>query len=212
MAEPSAVATRRALGRRRARRPALARRPRRAGRRDRPAPHHRRSVRRRAPQRLDHEHRCRRVRRSRGHLVAGVDPPPRPARRQPRPRERRPGAAVTSALPVPVDVADVTADWLSGVLGIDIGATEVLDVHSGTTGRVRLALTYGGGVDGECPPSVFVKLPPFKEKQRRFVAGTGLRTAPARLYRGGAAAGPMRGPPPAYAALRGGDGDILVLG
>jgi hypothetical protein len=61
---------------------------------------------------------------------------------------------------LPVDVDDVTPEWLSQVLGLDIVATEVLDRHSGTTGRARLALTYGGGDDGgdqnkERPPGFF---------------------------------------------------------
>ncbi len=67
---------------------------------------------------------------------------------------------------IPVAVDDVTPEWLSQVLGLDVVATDVLDQHSGTTGRARLALTYGSGGDGECPPSLFVKLPPFDERQR----------------------------------------------
>ena len=46
---------------------------------------------------------------------------------------------------IPVAVDDVTPEWLSQVLGLDVVATAVLDQHSGTTGRARLALTYGSG-------------------------------------------------------------------
>jgi thiamine kinase-like enzyme len=112
---------------------------------------------------------------------------------------------------VPVDVDDVTPEWLSQVLGLDVVATEVLDQHSGTTGRARLALTYGGGIDGECPPSLFVKLPPFNEKQRRFVAQTGLGIAEARFYRDAAASVPMRVPVVLHAALDDGDGYVMLL-
>lgn len=111
---------------------------------------------------------------------------------------------------IPVEVDDVTPEWLSEVLGLDVVATEVLDRHSGTTGRARLALTYGSGVDGECPPSLFVKLPPFDEKQRRFVAQTGLGSAEARFYRDVAAEVPMRVPAVLYAALDD-DGYVMLL-
>jgi thiamine kinase-like enzyme len=111
---------------------------------------------------------------------------------------------------IPVAVDDVTPDWLSRVLGLDVVATEVLDQHSGTTGRARLALTYGNGVDGECPATLFVKLPPFDEKQRRFVAQTGLGTAEARFYRDVATAVPVRVPGVLYAELDD-DGYVMLL-
>jgi thiamine kinase-like enzyme len=111
---------------------------------------------------------------------------------------------------IPVAVADVTPEWLSRVLGLDVVATEVLDQHSGTTGRARLSLTYGSGVDGECPASLFVKLPPFNERQRRFVAQTGLGTAEARFYRDVAADVPMRVPGVLYAELDD-DGYVMLL-
>jgi thiamine kinase-like enzyme len=118
---------------------------------------------------------------------------------------------VTPSLAIPVDVDDVTPAWFSQVLGLDVVATEVLDRHSGTTGRARLALTYGSGVDRERPPSVFVKLPPFDEKQRRFVAQTGLGTAEARFYRDVAADVPVRVPAVLYAALDDDGGYVMLL-
>jgi hypothetical protein len=117
---------------------------------------------------------------------------------------------VKPALAIPVDVDDVTPEWLSEVLGLDVVATDVLDRHSGTTGRARLGLTYGGGVDGDCPASVFVKLPPFDEKQRKFVAQTGLGTAEARFYRDVAAEVPMRVPAVLHTALDD-DGRYVML-
>jgi thiamine kinase-like enzyme len=111
---------------------------------------------------------------------------------------------------LPVAVDDVTPAWLSDVLGLDVVATEVLDQHSGTTGRARLALTYGSGGDGECPPSLFVKLPPFNEKQRHFVTLAGLGTAEAHFYRDVAVDVPMRVPGVLYAELDD-DGDYVML-
>ncbi|HEX4493933.1 MAG TPA: phosphotransferase [Acidimicrobiia bacterium] len=95
---------------------------------------------------------------------------------------------------IPVDVADVTPEWISAVTQFDVVAVDVLDAHSGTTGRARLALTYGGGEDEFLPASVFVKLPPFDERQREFVARTGLGTAEARFYRDLAESVPVRIP------------------
>ena len=112
---------------------------------------------------------------------------------------------------IPVDVADVTPAWLSEVLGLDVVATEVLDAHSGTTGRARLALTYGSGSDGQCPPTLFVKLPPFDEKQRHFVSLAGLGTAEARFYRDVAAGVPMRVPAVLHADLDDDGGYVMLL-
>lgn len=69
---------------------------------------------------------------------------------------------------------------------------DVLDAHSGTTGRARLGLRYAGGVEG--PPSVFLKLAPFDERQRSFVDLVGLGIAEARFYRDVAPTVPVRVP------------------
>jgi hypothetical protein len=87
-----------------------------------------------------------------------------------------------SITPLPVDVDDVTPAWLSAALDAPVTAVEVVARHSGTTGRTRLALTYGDDAEGR-PPSVFVKLAPFDERQRRFVDAVGLGVAEARFYR-----------------------------
>ena len=99
----------------------------------------------------------------------------------------------------------VTATWLTESLqpslpGIEVVATEILDQHSGTTGRMRLRLHLGAGVDG--PESVFIKLPPFEETQRRMVAATDMGRREARFYAGPAAEVDLR-VPRAYAALAG---------
>ena len=66
----------------------------------------------------------------------------------------------------------------------------MLDRHSGTTGRAHVALTGHPCV----PPTVFVKLAPFDEKQRRFVNRQGMGVAEARLYRDLAPEIPVRDP------------------
>jgi hypothetical protein len=99
-----------------------------------------------------------------------------------------------SASSIPLEVGDATPEWLSEVLGRSVGGVEVLDAHSGTTGRARLGLRYAGDDDDEGPPSVFLKLAPFDERQRSFVDLVGLGTAEARFYRDVAMEVPVRSP------------------
>ncbi len=91
---------------------------------------------------------------------------------------------------LPLDVADLTAEWFSSALGLDVASVAVLDQSSGTTGRAHVALTGGPGV----PPTAFVKLAPFDEQQRRFVTSVGMGVAEARFYRDLASEIPMRIP------------------
>ena len=60
---------------------------------------------------------------------------------------------------IPLDVEDITPAWLSEALDADVVSVEVVDRHSGTTGRARIAATYAGGTS--LPESLFVKLAPF---------------------------------------------------
>ncbi|MBM3670982.1 MAG: hypothetical protein FJW86_02165 [Actinobacteria bacterium] len=82
---------------------------------------------------------------------------------------------------IPVEVDEVTPAWLGAVLDAEVRGVEVLDQHSGTTGRARVGITYAR--ETHLPPSVFVKLAPFDERQRAFVAAGGLGIAEARFYR-----------------------------
>ena len=60
-------------------------------------------------------------------------------------------------------------------------SAEVVDAHSGTTGRVKLRLGYGGD-RGDLPETVFCKLAPFDERQREFLRRIGIGTMEARFY------------------------------
>jgi len=99
-------------------------------------------------------------------------------------------------VPISVEVGDITAPWLGSVLGGRIDAIELLDTHSGTTGRVRVGLLHD---DRRLPPSVFVKLAPFASEQRAFVAQTGMGVGEARFYAEIAADVPVRHPRTWYA-------------
>lgn len=95
-------------------------------------------------------------------------------------------AGVPADRPIPVEVADLTPDWLTAALGSHgrgarVVGVEVLDAHSGTTGRARLGLTYRGD-PGPLPPSVFCKLAPFDPGQRRLLEQFGIGAVEARFY------------------------------
>jgi hypothetical protein len=105
---------------------------------------------------------------------------------------------------LPLDVADLTAEWFGTVLERDITGVELLDRSTGTTGRARVALTGEPGV----PATVFVKLAPFDEMQREFVTSVGMGVAEARFYRDLAPEIPVRIPRVWFADT---DGDRYVM-
>ena len=108
---------------------------------------------------------------------------------------------------LPVDVEELTPAWFSSVLGHDVTSVEVLERSSGTTGRARVALTG----DAALPATVFVKLPPFDERQRKFVTSVGMGVAEARFYRDLAGEVPVRVPRTWFADTDEGDGYVMLL-
>jgi len=79
---------------------------------------------------------------------------------------------------IPSRVEELTAVWFSEVLDADISAVEVLDAHSGTTGRARVRVT----TQASLPETLFVKIQPFLPEQREFVRMVGMGVSEARLY------------------------------
>ena len=71
---------------------------------------------------------------------------------------------------IPARVEDLTPEWFSEILDSPVGGVEILDAHSGTTGRARVRLTASSDV----PDTLFVKLQPFVEQQRKFLRQIGL--------------------------------------
>jgi hypothetical protein len=61
---------------------------------------------------------------------------------------------------IPFRTEVLTPDWFGEVLGSPVTGVEVLDAHSGTTGRARVRLTGAS----DLPATVFVKLQPFTEE------------------------------------------------
>jgi aminoglycoside phosphotransferase (APT) family kinase protein len=98
---------------------------------------------------------------------------------------------------IPTEVEDIDAGWFEEILGAHIRAIDVLEAHSGTTGRARVALNHD---EPGLPHSVFVKLAPFDEARRVFVDQEGMGIAEARFYTEIASDVPVRVPRPWYAA------------
>ena len=82
---------------------------------------------------------------------------------------------------------------------------ELLDAHSGTTGRARIGLAG----HPELPPTVFVKLQPFSPEQRRFLRG-GWCPKP-RLYESVGTELPVRIPRVWHAACDAADGSFVMV-
>lgn len=114
---------------------------------------------------------------------------------------------------IPIEVEDITAAWLEGVLrphapGLKIETIQIAEAHSGTTGRARVLLTHN---DACLPRSVFVKLAPFDVGQRAFVDQIGMGVAEARFYAEIAAQVPVRHPRSWYAARDDAGRYVMVL-
>ena len=115
---------------------------------------------------------------------------------------------------LPIEVSDLTPETMTTLMratdpAVTVSGVEVLDAHSGTTGRARLALTYD--VPTALAPTVFVKLEPFVAEQRTFVRAGGIGRNEAHLYRDLAAELPMRIPHIWCAAVSDDGGYVTVM-
>jgi hypothetical protein len=108
---------------------------------------------------------------------------------------------------IPDAVEELEPDWFSEVLGMPVSGVDVLDAHSGTTGRARVGLTGAP----ELPDSVFVKLQPFSLEQRGFLRKVGLGVAEARLYGAVGDQLPVRIPHVWHAACDAADGSFVMV-
>lgn len=99
---------------------------------------------------------------------------------------------------IPTTVREITGDWLTHVLDTPVTAVQVLDAHSGTTGRAILEVDYAEKL--EFPHRLFVKLPPSDEMQRAFVTSTGMGRRESLFYQQLSGEVPLRVPHCYYAA------------
>jgi len=93
---------------------------------------------------------------------------------------------------LPATPEAITAGWLARVLDVPVESVEVLERHSGTTGRALLRVVWGGGV--QRPGRLFAKLPPPDAVQARMVSSTDMGRREARFYAGLAPGAPVRVP------------------
>jgi hypothetical protein len=112
---------------------------------------------------------------------------------------------------IPTELADLNAEWLGTRFGAAVEAVQVLDSHSGTTGRARLGVTWAPRAGQGLPASVFVKFAPFDAEQRGFVAANQMGVREARLYRELALELPVRVPLPWHTAFDAEGRYVMVL-
>jgi aminoglycoside phosphotransferase (APT) family kinase protein len=107
---------------------------------------------------------------------------------------------------IPSSPDELTAKWLGEALETDVSSVEVIDAHSGTTGRAKIRVK---GAD--LPETLFVKLQPFTEDQRALQEMIRLGTAEAKLY---AAVGdelPVRVPKVWHSSFDDADGSFIMV-
>ena len=95
-------------------------------------------------------------------------------------------------------MSDLTPEWLSGVLGVDVAHVKVIDHASATNQRVRIALTYASTETG--PPSLFVKLASPDPVHREMIGAASMGEREARFYSDVAPTLDLRVPRSYYAA------------
>ena len=79
---------------------------------------------------------------------------------------------------IPSSSDELTPAWFSEVLDADIGGVDVVDAHSGTTGRALVRLS----TSADLPETLFVKLQPVGSEQQDLVRQMGMGVAEARFY------------------------------
>lgn len=102
---------------------------------------------------------------------------------------------------IPDSVEAITPEWLSQAVstrypGSIAESVEIVDAHSGTTGRVQLRVCWNPKSDA--PPALFGKLAPTDPIQRQMVAFTDMGRREARFYAEVAAEVPVRVPGPIW--------------
>lgn len=108
---------------------------------------------------------------------------------------------------IPSSTEELTASWFSEILDETVTGVEILDAHSGATGRALVRLEGSSSV----PDTLFVKLQPFAEEQRKFLRQIGLGVAEARLYRALGTELPVRVPRVWHADFDAAEGEFVMV-
>jgi aminoglycoside phosphotransferase (APT) family kinase protein len=104
---------------------------------------------------------------------------------------------------IPDSIESITAEWLSKAVstrypGSSAQSFEVLDAHSGTTGRVQLRVEWNDA--SHAPEALFGKLAPTDPTSRQMVAFTDMGRREARFYADLAEDVPVRIPRPIWSS------------
>ena len=102
---------------------------------------------------------------------------------------------------IPDSVESITPEWLSRAVSTryprsSTASVDIVDAHSGTTGRVQLRAQWNA--ESDAPNSIFGKLPPTDSIQRQMVAFTDMGRREARFYAEVAIDVPVRVPEPIW--------------
>jgi hypothetical protein len=105
---------------------------------------------------------------------------------------------------------DLTPDWLTDALGVEVTGVEVLDHAFATNQRARIGLQYAASTSGADagPASLFVKLAPLDDAHRQMIGATGMGEREAQFYADVSGDIDLRVPKCAFAAS---DDDLFVL-
>ncbi|MFP6663652.1 MAG: aminoglycoside phosphotransferase family protein [Deltaproteobacteria bacterium] len=120
--------------------------------------------------------------------------------------------SATSFLPAVPE--EITTQWLTTAVAgrypeARARKVEVVDAHSGTTGRAQIRVEWQG-LDTPAA-SIFVKLPPTNEISRQMVLATGMGRREARFYQHVASAVPVRVPQPLFAQASDDGAEYIML-
>jgi len=139
-------------------------------------------------------------------------------------RVKMPVVADRSGQRIPANAEEIQTDWLSAVLGERFSnaraiSIEVVDAHSGTTGRARLRVAWDEDPDrlsdrssSSPPTAIFAKFAPVDSIQKEIVTSTGMGKREARFFDGFADEIPVRVPAPFWSGWNEvGDAYIMLM-
>src|SRR5262245_65573649 len=109
---------------------------------------------------------------------------------------------------IPVTASDLSAAWLSEVLGSEVAEVKVLDHAFATNQRARIGLSYAKA--GAGPASLFVKLAPLDPAHRAMIGASGMGEREVEFYADVASTVNLRVPRSYFAATAEG-GDFVML-
>jgi len=115
---------------------------------------------------------------------------------------------------LPDQPVEISPQWLSSVLSSTDGSAratsvDIVESHSGTTGRTRLQVTWAD--ETPYPSAIFVKLPPTDPTSRNMVITTGMGKREALFYHALGREIPVRIPKPLWSGWNEEGSEYIML-